>query len=188
MSILQGGVVVTDPNMDENNFIFLHSTEKTPMLWGFWESSFQGIVGCWPVQAPPCPRRRGLLDRWRGGGGGGSCCWRGLAAAACCWSHRSYSSRVRPIWRRKRLCSSGERSILATLHGKLPLPTYPYGKSLYKPYKYHGYTVRGTPDCPLTFASPKTYHWAKVVTHVATSTTKLRHWPVDICKFRCFSL
>ena len=31
----------------------------------------------------------------------------------------------------------------------VPLPTYPYGKSLYKPYKYHGYTVRGTPNCPL---------------------------------------
>ena len=24
-----------------------------------------------------------------------------------------------------------------------------HGKSLYKPYKYHGYTVRGTPNCPL---------------------------------------
>ena len=22
-------------------------------------------------------------------------------------------------------------------------------ESLYKPYKYHGYTVRGTPNCPL---------------------------------------
>ena len=56
----------------------------------------------------------------------------------------------------------------------VPLPTYPYGKSLYKPYislysgclwvisyypqeslykpyKYHGYTVRGTPNCPLIF-------------------------------------
>ena len=32
----------------------------------------------------------------------------------------------------------------------VPLPTYPYGKSLYKPYKYHGYTVRGTPNCPLS--------------------------------------
>ena len=48
----------------------------------------------------------------------------------------------------------------------VPLPTYPYGKSLYKPYivgiyrlqspriprehnKYHGYTVRGTSNCPL---------------------------------------
>ena len=25
-------------------------------------------------------------------------------------------------------------------------------ESLYKPYKYHGYTVRGTPNCPLTLA------------------------------------
>ena len=24
-------------------------------------------------------------------------------------------------------------------------------ESLYKPYKYHGYTVRGTPNCPLRF-------------------------------------
>ena len=24
-----------------------------------------------------------------------------------------------------------------------------HGKSQYKPYKYHGYTVRGTPNCPL---------------------------------------
>ena len=48
----------------------------------------------------------------------------------------------------------------------VPLPTYPYGKSLYKPYivginflyspriprehnKYQGYTVRGTPNYPL---------------------------------------
>ena len=23
-------------------------------------------------------------------------------------------------------------------------------ESLYKPYKYHGYTVRGTPNCPLS--------------------------------------
>ena len=38
-------------------------------------------------------------------------------------------------------------------------PIYPYSswvfmgyypqESLYKPYKYHGYTVRGTPNCPL---------------------------------------
>ena len=38
-------------------------------------------------------------------------------------------------------------------------PIYPYNmwvcmgyypqESLYKPYKYHGYTVRGTPNCPL---------------------------------------
>ena len=29
-------------------------------------------------------------------------------------------------------------------------------ESLYKPYKYHGYTVRGTPNCPLklTASSP----------------------------------
>ena len=50
----------------------------------------------------------------------------------------------------------------------VPLPTYPYGKSLYKPYivsiyglefpriprehnKYHGCTVRGTPNCPLIY-------------------------------------
>ena len=26
-------------------------------------------------------------------------------------------------------------------------------ESLYKPYKYHGYTVRGTPHCPLIFVS-----------------------------------
>ena len=25
-------------------------------------------------------------------------------------------------------------------------------ESLYKPYKYHGYTVRGTPNCPLNQA------------------------------------
>ena len=24
-------------------------------------------------------------------------------------------------------------------------------ESLYKPYKYHGYTVRGTPNCPLKY-------------------------------------
>ena len=29
-------------------------------------------------------------------------------------------------------------------------------ESLYKPYKYHGYTVRGTPNCPLTFPFLKT--------------------------------
>ena len=27
-------------------------------------------------------------------------------------------------------------------------------ESLYKPYKYHGYTVRGTPNCPLIFGDP----------------------------------
>ena len=27
---------------------------------------------------------------------------------------------------------------------------YYHQESLYKPYKYHGYTVRGTPHCPLT--------------------------------------
>ena len=26
-------------------------------------------------------------------------------------------------------------------------------ESLYKPYKYHGYTVRGTPNCPLSIYS-----------------------------------
>ncbi len=32
---------------------------------------------------------------------------------------------------------------------------YPYQESLYKPYKYHGYTVRGTPNCPLiVFQTP----------------------------------
>ena len=42
-------------------------------------------------------------------------------------------------------------------------PIYPYStwvfmgyypqESLYKPYKYHGYTVRGTPNCPLILGS-----------------------------------
>ena len=27
-------------------------------------------------------------------------------------------------------------------------------ESLYKPYKYHGYTVRGTPNCPLIDIHP----------------------------------
>ena len=41
-------------------------------------------------------------------------------------------------------------------------PIYPYSswvfmgyypqESLYKPYKYHGYTVRGTPNCPFQVA------------------------------------
>ena len=49
-------------------------------------------------------------------------------------------------------------------------PIYPYKyivgvygllsqESLYKPYKYHGYTVRGTPNCPLNnvvYTLPKT--------------------------------
>ena len=53
--------------------------------------------------------------------------------------------------------------------GRTPIPTHPYGKSLYKPYsswvfmgklspriprernKHHGYTVRGTPNCPLRY-------------------------------------
>ena len=30
-------------------------------------------------------------------------------------------------------------------------------ESLYKPYKYHGYTVRGTPNCPLTVVAAFTY-------------------------------
>ena len=29
-------------------------------------------------------------------------------------------------------------------------PTAPWEIPNYKPYKYHGYTVRGTPNCPLT--------------------------------------
>ncbi len=33
-------------------------------------------------------------------------------------------------------------------------------ESLYKPYKYHGYTVRGTPNCPLiVFSSEPDLKW-----------------------------
>ncbi len=67
-------------------------------------------------------------------------------------------------------CFSGDRQ------GCTPIPTYPYGKSLYKPYivsiygylwviipknpkvehnKYHGYTARATPNCPLSFGFVK---------------------------------
>ena len=31
-------------------------------------------------------------------------------------------------------------------------------ESLYKPYKYHGYTVRGTPNCPLIHHSTGKEH------------------------------
>ena len=34
-------------------------------------------------------------------------------------------------------------------------------ESLYKPYKYHGYTVRGTPNCPLIIFLPK--HLQKLI-------------------------
>ncbi len=66
----------------------------------------------------------------------------------------------------------------------VPLPTYPHGKSLYTPYitwvfmgyfipknpkvehnKYHGYIVRGTPNCPLImygiFAYIHEYYYPK---------------------------
>ena len=39
---------------------------------------------------------------------------------------------------------------------------YPYQRTpmgnpyIYKPYKYHGYTVRGTPNCPLSLHKRKT--------------------------------
>ena len=34
-------------------------------------------------------------------------------------------------------------------------------ESLYKPYKYHGYTVRGTPNCPL-ITDDATYFMNKI--------------------------
>ena len=32
-------------------------------------------------------------------------------------------------------------------------------ESLYKPYKYHGYAVRGTPNCPLNYVSFREGSW-----------------------------
>ena len=66
----------------------------------------------------------------------------------------------------------------------VPLPTYPYGKSLYKPYivgiygksspriprehtKYHGYTVRGTPNYPLNMIGTSTDSKAAIL-HLET--------------------
>ncbi len=46
-------------------------------------------------------------------------------------------------------------------------------ESLYKPYKYHGYTVRGTPNCPLKKTESTTYNYYKSPHH--TTATNLHH-------------
>ena len=81
-------------------------------------------------------------------------------AAAEITEDRQRLQLLRVVW------TSGDRQ------GCTPIPTYPYGKSLYSPYiivgiyglynpqeslenkiyKYHGYTVRGTPQLSLDFA------------------------------------
>ena len=73
----------------------------------------------------------------------------GLLPPGCCQFQIGW-----PWWRRgidPSCLGETDRSqpIPALGIGCTPIPTYPYGKSLYMPYKYHGYTVRGTPNCPL---------------------------------------
>ena len=42
---------------------------------------------------------------------------------------------------------------------RLEEPGYYPQESLYKPYKYHGYTVRGTPNCPLKNPNDPCFGW-----------------------------